>query len=284
MSSVQGVSLWQQDQNYWSQSQAQSSSSSAQSALIGVISTAMVDQAKGLASIANGTALKRVNSALSAAVQNALQVVDGDAPTSSSSTSSSSSSSSSSTASTPATPTPAQAVGTVPLTTGTSLATLGILAGGTIAVTTAATTTNYTSTGTDTVGDLINALNIDLPTNAQVTASLNGKGQLVITARNTKESITVSGSGIDASVLGFGVGHQTFSPIKPKTTAATTGTTSSSSSTSSSASTASTSSKSSSTKKTQPTNDSSAAENSFKTAASLLSASGVSGSLIDMLA
>src|SRR5580704_3848804 len=111
MSSVQGVSLWQQDQNYWSQSQAQSSASSAQSALIGVISTAMVDQAKGLASIANGTALKRVNSALSAAVQNALQVVDGDAPTSSSSTSSSSSSSSSSTASTPATPTPAQAVG-----------------------------------------------------------------------------------------------------------------------------------------------------------------------------
>ena len=87
MSSVQGVSLWQQDQNYWSQSQAQSSASSAQASLIGVIGTAMVDQAKGEASIANGTALKRTNSALSAAVQQALQVVNGDTSTSSSSSS-----------------------------------------------------------------------------------------------------------------------------------------------------------------------------------------------------
>jgi hypothetical protein len=264
--SVGSISLYQQDQNYWNQAQAQSQASSAQGSLINVIGAAMTDLSKGKASIANGIALKRVNSQLSAAVQAAL----GNS-TSSSTTPTAKSTTASSAASTPSKGAPAVAVGTVPLSTGTSLATLGILPGGKFSVTTGLTTTTYVSTGNDTVGDLINALNVNLSTNAQVTASLNGQGQLVITGRNDTAYVTISATGTDASVLGFGVGHTTFKPT-PRTPAATAP---ASSSTPTSASTKSST-------KTSSTSHASTATQS--TAAGILSADGVSGSLVDMLA
>jgi hypothetical protein len=272
--SVGSVSLYQQDLNYWNQAQAQSQATSAQNSLINVIGAAMTDLAKGEASLANGTALKRVNSELSAAVQAALGGSTSSSSTSSTATSSSASSSSAtSTASKGA---PATAVGTAPLSTGTSLAALGILPGGKIGVTTGLTTTTYVSTGSDTVGDLINALNVDLPTNAQVTASLNGHGQLVITGRNDTAYVTVSGTGTDAAAIGFGIGHTTFKPTAP--TPAASATSSSSSTSSTAAATGSSTSKSSKSSKS-PT-----ATTGLSTAAGILSADGVSGSLVDMLA
>ncbi len=270
--SVGSISLYQQDQNYWNQAQAESQVSSAQGSLINVIGAAMTDLSKGKASIANGIALKRVNSQLSAAVQAAL----GNS-TSSSSTTSTAKSTTASAASTPSKGAPAVAVGTVPLSTGTSLATLGILPGGKFSVTTGLTTTTYVSTGNDTVGDLINALNVNLSTNAQVTASLNGQGQLVVTGRNDTAYVTISGTGTDASVLGFGVGHTTFKPTAP--TPAATAPASSSTSTS-----ASTASKSSTSSKTSSNGSASNATTILSTAAGILSADGVSGSLVDMLA
>jgi hypothetical protein len=277
---VGSVSFYQQDQSYWSQSQAQSSASSAQASLINVIGTAMTDLSKGKASIANNIALKRVNSQLTAAVQSILQ---GTSPTSSSSsTSTGSNSSSSSKAATG--PSPATGTGTVPLTTGTSLSSLGILAGGQINISAGANLTTYTSTGTDTVGDLMNAINIDLPTNAQVTASLNNKGDLVFTSRNTTETFVVGG--IYAANIGFGAKNSTFNPVKgtPGTSTASTATSSSSSS-STSKSASSTSSSSKTTSKSKSTKSvSSVAQEGSSSAASLLSASGVSGSLVDMLA
>jgi hypothetical protein len=271
--SVGSVSLYQQDQNYWNQAQAQSQASSAQNSLINVIGAAMTDLSKGEASIANGIALKRVNSQLSAAVQAAL---GGSTSSATSSTATSSSASSSSAASKGA---PATGVGTVPLSTGTSLATLGILPGGKISVTTGLTTTTYVSTGSDTVGDLINALNVNLSTNAQVTASLNGHGQLVITGRNDTAYVTVSGTGTDAAAIGFGVGHTTFKPTAPTPAASAPAT----SSASTSASAGSSTGKSSKSSKTSSTS-ASVATTSLSTAAGILSADGVSGSLVDMLA
>ena len=292
---VGGISLYQQDQNYWSQAQAQSQASSADDSLINVIGTAMTDEAKGEASIANGIALKRVNSELSAAVQAALQSQSGSSSSSSSSSSGSSTSpsaSSSPSSSASSAGAAAVGVGTVPLTTGTSLSSLGILPGGTITVTTGNNTTTYTSTGTDTIGDLIDALNIDLPTNAQVTASLNSEGQLVLTARNKTDLITVGGSGIDAAAIGFGVGNDSFSPKLPSASASSSSSSSSTSSSSgsSSSATASTSSAKSSSaasaksSKKSTTSVSSLAEEGTSTAAGILSADGVSGSLVDMLA
>jgi len=301
---VSGISFYQQDQSYWSQAQAQSSASSADNSLINVIGTAMTDEAKGEASIANGIALKRVNSELTAAVQAALQSQSGSSSSSSSSSGSSgSSASSSSSASTSSSSTgaPAVGVGTVPLTTSTPLASLGILPGGKITVTTGTDTTTYQSTGTDTVADLINAINVDLPTNAQVTASLNGKGQLVLTARNDTALITVGGSGIDAAAIGFGTGNDSFSPKLPSTTSSSA---SASSSGSSSSSTASSSTEAKSGTKTGSTGSSTSAsstssstkssksstsvysplQENIGSAAGILSADGVSGSLVDMLA
>ena len=156
---------------------------------------------------------------------------------------------------------------------------MGILPGGKITVTTGLTTTTYVSTGSDTVGDLINALNVDLPTNAQVTASLNGHGQLVITGRNDTAYVTVGGTGTDAAVLGFGVGHTTFKPTPPTPAA----TAPASSSTSTSASAASSTGKSSKSSKTS-SSTASTATTSLSTAAGILSADGVSGSIVDMLA
>ena len=274
--SIQSLSFYQQDLNYWQQAQAQSQAQSADAALINVMGQAEVNQAKGLASIANGTALKRVNSELTAAVQAALN----PSGTSSSSTSSTTATTSaSSTSSAPSTPTPATGTGTVPLTTSTPLSTLGILAGGTFSINDGTNITEYTSTGDDTVADLINAINSGP---AFVTASINGNGKLVITARNTKDIVTVEGSGNDAAALGFGTGNNSFTPKTPASNASSSSTTSSSST--AAASSTGTSSPTTSSGSSTSTAVSTIGQEISSSAASILSASGVSGSLVDMLA
>ena len=67
-------------------------------------------------------------------------------------------------------------------------------------------TTTYTSTGSDTIGDVFSTLNTNLPANAQVTASINSQGRLVITSKNTTDQISISG--VFASNLGYAVGNQ----------------------------------------------------------------------------
>jgi len=103
--------------------------------------------------------------------------------------------------------------GTVPnLTDATTLSSLGIASGDKIMIGDGTNTTTYTSTGTDTVGDLINAINSGAAGNAAVTASLNS-GNLVLTGDNYTASISVTGSGAnDASDIGFGTGNNTFAP------------------------------------------------------------------------
>lgn len=257
-------SFWQQDQNYWSQQQSASSSAAATNSIISAISSAETSQAKGLASIANKTALDRVNSQLTAAIQN---ILSGGTGTTGSSTSSTGSSSSGSPAK------PAQGTGTAPLTVSTPLSTLGIPAGGSIVISAGGNTTTYASTGSDTVGDLISAINQDYVGNAAVTASLNKNGDLVLTSKNTTDIISVGG--VYAGNLGFGVSNDTFKPTKATSSATSSATTSSTSSTASSSKSSTTSSGS----KSYTT----IASLTASSAASLLSDSGVSGSLVNML-
>src|ERR1700683_3090854 len=81
--SVGSVSLWQQDQNYWNKQQAWDNANSAQNSLINVMAQAETNLSNGLSSIANQTALGRVNSQLVAAVQSALEAQNGSTPSSS---------------------------------------------------------------------------------------------------------------------------------------------------------------------------------------------------------
>jgi len=268
-------SFYQQDQAYWSNARSEDAVRSADDALINVMGTAEVNQAKGLASIANQTALNRVNNQITALVQQVLN--PSGSSTSSSSGSTSSAASAGSTSSSSASP--ATGSSSARVTTGTSLATLGILPGGTITVGTGNNTTTYTSTGTDTVGDLINAINVDLPTNANVTASISAGSQLVITSRDDTSAIFVGGSGNDAAAIGFGVGNNTFLPKAASTSPAS----SASSSSSASATNGSSASASKNTAKTG-TSYTTISSETASSAASLLSASGVGGSLVDMLA
>ena len=269
-------SFYQQDQAYWSQAQSEAAATSASDALINVMGQAETNLAKGLASIANSTALKRVNSQITSLVEQVLNPSGSSASSSSSGSSGSSTSSSTSSSSAAA---PATGTGTAPVTTSTALSTLGVLPGGTITVGTGTNTTTYTSTGTDTIGDLINAINIDLPTNANVTASLSAKGQLVITSRDLTSAIFIGGSGADSSAIGFAVGNNTFLPKAASTSPASSASSNSSSSATSSSS-ASTSSTAAKTSKSYTTVASEAASS----AASVLSDAGVGGTLVDMLA
>jgi hypothetical protein len=124
----------------------------------------------------------------------------------------------------------------------------------------------------------MNAINQDYYGNAAVTASLNGVGDLVLTSKNTTDTITVGG--FYASNIGFGVGHTTFKP----TQAATSSATASASSTSSSASATSASTSKSSATSTSARSYTTAASEAANSAASLLSDSGVAGSIVNMLA
>ncbi len=263
--SIGSISFYQQNQNYWSQQQSQAQTSAAEDALITAMGKVMTNEASGLASIANQEALTRVNNQI-AADEKALQGASG---------------SSSSGSSKPSGPAPATAVGTIALTTSTPLASLRIPPGGVITVGDGTNTTTYTSTGTDTVADLIGAINANVAGNAYVTASLNGHGNLVITGKDQTESVTVGGT--FASDVGFGPGNQTFQP-----TAGSSGSSSSSSSSAASSSSATSSSTGSSSSTSKSTSKSTTAVSSLasendSTAASLLSDSGASGSLVDML-
>jgi hypothetical protein len=277
-------SFWQQDQTYWQQAQENDNTTTATDSVINAISSAETNLGKGLASIANSSALNRVDSQITSLVQQELQA-SGSSSSSSSSGSTSASSGSSSSATKKSTASPATGTGTVVLTTGTSLATLGILPGGTISVGAGANTTIYTSTGTDTVADLLNTINVDLPTNANVTASLNAKGQLVITSRDDKTSIFIGGSGTDAGAIGFGAGNNTFLPkaASSSSTASSAASSSASSTSSSSTSSSASSSRNSSSAKVTKSYTTVASE-IVSTAASVLSDSGAGGTLVDMLA
>jgi hypothetical protein len=271
-------SFFQQDQNYWSQAQAEDQATSADAALINVMGGAETNLAKGLASIANETALKRVNSQISALVQ---QVLSGNTGTSSgSSTGSSSTSSSSATPS--ITGAPATAIGTAPLTTSTPLANLGILTNGTISVGAGGHVTNYLSTGSDTVGDFIDAINQDLYGNANVTASLNSKGQLVITGKNDSDTITVEGE--DAANIGFSVENSTFKPTAPSAPPASSASSASSTTASSSSGTSGSSSSTAAKNPDVVSSRVALTEQNLSTASGILSANGISGNLVDMLA
>jgi flagellar hook protein FlgE len=102
------------------------------------------------------------------------------------------------------------------LTDATTLSSLGFSAGDKITIGDGTNTTTYTSTGSDTVGNLINAINAGTSGNAAVTASLSG-GNLVLTGNNDIASITVgvtpaAGSSATVSDLGFGSSNNDFQP------------------------------------------------------------------------
>ena len=232
------------------------SSVGATDSLMSAMSQAMVTEAKGKASIANGQALVRTNNQISQIIQNILNGTTGASGKSSASTGNYK---------------PAQAAtgtGNKAVSVTTPLSTLGILQGGSLYVSAGGNTTTYTSTGSDTVGDLLAAINLNQPDSAQVKASLNSRGDIVLTSKNTKDQINVSG--VYASNIGFAVNNRTFKPTASSGTPPSTTTSSTSSKTTATAAKADTS-----LQKSLATNNSSAA--------SFLAASGASGSLVNML-
>lgn len=297
--SIQSLSFWQQDANYWNRSQQRDQSIANTDSLITTMGSIVTNESSGLSSIANQTALNRVNTALTAAIQNELQQTTSGNSTSSNSTSSSTSASSSSSSSaapapanaTSSTGAPATGTGTVPLSANTSLLTLGIPDEGAIVVSDGTNATTYKSTGTDTVANLLTALNANVFGNAQVNAYLNGSGNLVITGKNTSDTISVTG--LFAGNLGFGAGNQTFLPTPPSSSAAgssgNTGTSSNSgSSTASSASSTSSTNGSSTSSTSNPITaglfNSAGALQTGATAEFLLGSTGSTGSLVNLLA
>jgi len=251
-------SFWQIDQSFWQRSKQRSNQLAATNSVINAIGSAETNLGKGLAGIANQTALDRVNTQLAQGIQNLLSGNTGQP----------SSSTTAAVAPTKTIPVAATGTGTEALSISTQLSLLGILSGGQITIGAGKNTTTYTSTGTDTVGDLLKAINANDFGNAQVTASLSHNGNLVLTSKNTTDAIFVGG--LYASNIGFGVGHTTFTPTKTTATAPSTlATTQPPSNTSSTASTA----KSYSTPATEM----------VSTAASLLSDSGAAGSLVNLL-
>src|ERR1700686_610097 len=277
MISVGSGSFWQQDQNFWARSQQITQAQTLSSTVIDQMFGASSTLTTGLASIANQTALSRVNTALTAAVQGALNPASASS-TASSSTSSSASSSSSSAASKAAAPVvsaPATGTGTVPLTSGTSLLGLGFLTRGNFTVSDGTFTTTYQSTGTDTVGDLISAINSGTPGNALVHAWLNDSGKLVIASQNKNDTVTVGGD--YAAALGFGSTNATFAPTKPPPISHPV-VSSSTSATSGSAS------KSTATPASGISANSALALQTGGTAELLLASSGLAGSIVNILA
>jgi hypothetical protein len=295
--SIQSLSFWQQDRNYWNRSLTRSQSLANSDALISVMGSALTNQAAGLASIANQEALTRVNTQLTAAVQSALQSATGNSTSSSGSSSSGNSSAGNSSASsasgTPSsassnpTPLPATGTGTVPLSASTPLSTLRIPPNGTITVSDGTNTTTYTSTGTDTVADLINALNANIFGNAQVTASLNNRGDLVITGKFNTETVSVGGT--FAPVIGFGASNNTFKPTLPTNNSNGSGTSGASSSSAASSasgtagSAASSAGASTASSSGIPKNSATALQTSG-TAEILLASNGLAGTLLNFLA
>jgi hypothetical protein len=235
-------------------------SSSSVGALAATMSSAESSLGKGLAAIANGEALTRTNNQITAEIQSVLTGGTG--------TTTSSASSSSTAAATKAKP--AVGTGNVSVSVSTPLSTLGIPSGGSVYFSVGGNTTTFTSTGSDTVGDLLSTINTNLPDNAQVSATLNSRGDIVLTGKTTTNQVSVSG--VYARNIGFAVGNQTFKPTPASTPAASTApATTSSSSTSSSS-------------KSSTAGLESAFTLSATSAASLLAASGASGSLVNLIA
>jgi len=295
--SVGSISFWQQDQNFWNRVQKEDQTQATSAALITAMGDAITTRSQGLSSIANQTALNRVNTALTAAIQTQLQSAQSGS-TSSSSGSSTSSSSANSSASTSSAPvatfsSPAIGTGTVPLTAGTQLQSLGIIPGGAITVSDNTFTTTYTSTGTDTIGDLISAINSGKAGNANVAAWLDGNGHLVISGKTDFDSVTVGGA--YAANVGFGASNDSFEPTTPP--AATSSSTSSSASgtasgasgtgTTASASSGTGTAGSSGTTSASSTSsgllNSALALNTGGTAEFLLAANGLAGTLLNMI-
>lgn len=268
--SIGSVSFWQQDQNFWQQAQNQAQSAALSDALISAMGSVMANKAKGLARIATQTAQHRVQAQLTAALQSALQASQAaqGAPSSNASTTGS----------------PAIGTGTVPLSATTALLTLGIPENGTITVSDGTNMTTYASTGTDTVGDLINAINTSGPKNAQVTASLNAGGKLVLTGNN--KTVSVSVGGLFASNVGFGAKNSSFQPVAPSSSSSSSSNVSSSAT--SNASTASSASGSSTSASTNlpaaaPFNSATALQTGG-TAETLLATTGQIGGLLNRFA
>jgi hypothetical protein len=284
MTSIGSGSFWQQDQNFWARSQQTSQAQALSATVIDQMFGASTTLSNGLASIANQTALTRVNTALTAAVQGALNPTSASSTASSSTSSTASStSSSSSAAAAPVVGAPATGTGTVPLTNGTSLLGLGFLTRGNFTVSDGTFTTTYQSTGTDTVGDLISAINSGAPGNARVRAWLNGSGNLVITSLNKFDTVTVGGD--YAAALGFGTKNATFTPVTPPPatiTAASSSTNSSGSSSNSSSSSGA--SKGTATAASGIPNNSALALQTSGSAALLLASSGIAGSIVNIFA
>ena len=293
MTSIGSGSFWQQDQNFWARSQQTTQAQALSATVINQMFGASSTLTTGLASIANQTALDRVNTALTAAVQGALNSTSASSTPSSSTspTSSTASSSSSAAASSNAAPivaAPAIGTGTVPLTSGTPLLGLGFLTRGSFTVSDGTYSTTYQSTGTDTVGDLIGAINSGAPGNAQVSAWLNGSGNLVITSLNKIDTVSVSGD--YAAALGFGSANATFAPVTPPpvshpvVSSSTSTSGSNASSSSSSSATGGSSSTGTATAGSGIANNSAFALQTGSTAELLLASSGSAGSLLNILA
>jgi len=209
--SISDLSFWQQNRNYWYRAAQRSQSLASSAALMSVMSDAITNQARGMASIANQTALNRTNAALSAAVQSALQGPNaGKSSSSSTASGSAPASASASPGDTAAISGPATGTGKVPLTGSTSLQTFHIIKGGTFSVSDGIGATVYTSNGHDTVGDVINAINSASPGHAQAFAWIDDSGKLKIAATDTSHTITIGGTA--AAALGFGAGNNSFQP------------------------------------------------------------------------
>jgi hypothetical protein len=285
MTSIGSGSFWQQDQNFWARSQQITQAQTLSSTVIDQMFGASSTLTTGLASIANQTALDRVNTALSAAVQGALNPASAgstaSSSTSSSTSSASSASSSSSAAAAPVVAAPATGTGTVPLTSGTSLLGLGFLTRGNFTVSDGTFTTTYQATGTDTVGDLISAINSGAPGNALVRAWLNGSGNLVITSQNKNDTVTVGGD--YAAALGFGSANATFAPTKPPPISHPV-VSSSTSATSATSATSGSASSSTATPASGIAANSALALQTGSTAELLLASSGLAGSIVNILA
>ena len=84
---------------------------------------------------------------------------------------------------------------------------MNINVGDTITVNDGTNTTTYTAAAGDTINSLMTAINGG---SAQVTASLNGAGNLVLTGNNDVASITVGGTA--SADIGFGAGQNAFQP------------------------------------------------------------------------
>jgi hypothetical protein len=284
MISVGSGSFWQQDQNFWARSQQITQAQTLSSTVIDQMFGASSTLTTGLASIANQTALTRVNTALTAAVQGALNPTSASstAPSSTSSSASSSSSSAASKAAAPVVSAPATGTGTVPLTSGTPLSGLGFLTRGNFTVSDGTFTTTYQSTGTDTVGDLISAINSGAPGNAQVRAWLNASGDLVITSLNKFDTVTAGGD--YAAALGFGNTNATFAPVNPPPVSHPAVSSSPSGSNAPSSATGGSSSTGTATAASGIANNSALALQTGSTAELLLASSGSAGSILNILA